>query len=108
MISRVLLLVPSFTKKEVLKNFRIFFNNTQHFTHCVLYCKFRLAQLCRVFADPVTYVNECKSHVCFLFSEYGGRHEIGLLDFRVDFMPLIYARDSGCTILTIPVNCLWC
>ena len=31
MISRLLLLVPSFTKKEGLKNLQIFFNNTQVF-----------------------------------------------------------------------------
>ena len=31
MISRVLLLVPSFTTKEVFKKLQIFFNNTQVF-----------------------------------------------------------------------------
>ena len=46
MISRDLLLVPSFTKKEAFKTLRNFFNT--------LYCKFRLARLCRVLADPVT------------------------------------------------------
>ena len=59
MISRVLLLVPSFTKKKAFKNLWIFKNNTQvfHPMYSMLYnSKFRLAELCRVFADLVTYI----------------------------------------------------
>ena len=57
MISRFLLVVPSFTKKEAFKKFMKFFQQYANISPIVfnaLYCKFRLALLCRVFADPVT------------------------------------------------------
>jgi len=57
MIFRILLLVVSFVKKEVLKVYRIF-PFVQVFTQCFqcfLYCEFRLVRLCPIFADVVTY-----------------------------------------------------
>ena len=59
MISMVLLLVPSFTKKEAFKKFMDFFQQYASISPIVfnaLYCKFRLALSCRVFADPVIHV----------------------------------------------------
>ena len=57
MMSRFLLLRP-FTKKQTFKNFTEFFLTICKYAPNVfnaLYCKFRLVQLCPVFADPVTY-----------------------------------------------------
>ena len=58
MISRFVLLVPSFTKKEAFKKFTDFFNYTQIFHPMFSMEVYRLALLCRVFADPVTYTGE--------------------------------------------------
>ena len=56
MISRVLLLVPSFTMKERLKNLQNFFNDTQvcHPMYSMLY-SVNLGLREYVFADPVTF-----------------------------------------------------
>ena len=58
MISKVLLLVPSFTKKEVFKNLWNFFYDMQMaispIVFSALYCKFKLVRLCWVLADLVT------------------------------------------------------
>jgi len=55
MISKFLPLDPFFTKKNVFINFTIFLKYAS-ILRIGLYCKFRLAQLCRVFADLVTIV----------------------------------------------------
>jgi len=52
MMSRFLLLRPSFTKKETFKKF---FQQYAPNVFDALYCKFRLVRLCPVFTDPVTY-----------------------------------------------------
>ena len=59
MISRVVLLVSFFTKKEVFKKFMDFFQkyiSISPIAFNTLYCKFRLARLCQVFADLVTNI----------------------------------------------------
>ena len=58
MMSRFLLLRPSFTKKEKFKKSTEFFPQyaNMHPMYSMLYtAKFRLVRLCPVFADPVTY-----------------------------------------------------
>ena len=58
MISRVLLFVPSFTKKKAFKNLQNFFKecaSISPFVFNTLYCKFRLARLCQVIVDLGTY-----------------------------------------------------
>jgi len=57
MMSRFLLLCP-FSLRNVQKIYGIVFNNTQICTNVfnALSCKVRLAWLCAVFADPVTYI----------------------------------------------------
>ena len=58
MISRFILLVPSFTKKEGFKNLRNFFNNTQAFhpMYSMLHTvNLGLCDYVPFFADLVTY-----------------------------------------------------
>jgi len=52
----ILLLHPSFTKKETFKIYGIFSTICKYAPNVfnALYCKFRLVRLCSVFADPVT------------------------------------------------------
>jgi len=59
MMSRFLLLSPSFTKKEMFKKFTEFFQQLCKYAPNILNalcCKFRLGQLYPVFADLVTIV----------------------------------------------------
>ena len=74
MISKVLLLVPSFTKKQTFKKFADFKKYCASISPNVfnaLYCKFRL---CRVFTDPVTYRNYvlCVQNECTYTLQYTG------------------------------------
>ena len=60
MMSRFLLLRPSFTKKETFKKFTEFFLTIRKYAPNVfnaLYCKFKLVRLCPVFADLVTNIH---------------------------------------------------
>ena len=68
MISRILLLVLSFIKKETFKKFMEIFQQYANISPNVfnaLYCKFRLVRLCPFFADAVTNNSQlsCNDHV---------------------------------------------
>ena len=104
MISRILLLALSFTKKETLKIFTEFFQQYASISPIVfnaLFCKFRLVRLCPFFADPVTYMYV--RYLC-IFPNILVLTKVSIRPHKVNYMFLVLvrvifkpvARPAGC------------